>query len=179
MKRIVFVLILFFIGAFLEVSALDSQYSIAVLQKFFLAKNITNNQISIKSNEDNNSSQQENNINVSSENINSKSPIKSNEDNSSSQQDNERKVSSSESVSYSCTEVWTDKFSFGYVQVGSTCDPDKTVCIAFFQIERNYCEGDKLVRFYCDPKSRDMYAEEKITCEKGCGTIDYSSACIK
>ena len=138
-------------GASLEVSAMHSQYSIDSLQKLFLAEN-TNSEIPVKSNGDKGSSQPE--------------------------KENEKPVSS-ESDTYGCSEVWTDKFSLGYVELGTKCNPGEEFCIAFFHIERNYCDGDELVRFYCDLTKPLMYSEEKILCEKGCGLIDYYSACIK
>ena len=149
MKKTIF--ILFFMVVSLETSAVDSQSSIDFLQKPFLVEN-TNNEIPIKSNRDQGSSQLE--------------------------KENKKPVSG-ESATYDCSEVWTDKFSPGYIQLGSKCNPKQDVCIAFFHVERNYCEGDKLIRLYCDPTKPSMYSEEKIICEKGCGLIDYYSACIK
>ena len=93
MKKTIF--ILFFMVVSLETSAVDSQSSIDFLQKPFLVEN-TNNEIPIKSNRDQGSSQLE--------------------------KENKKPVSG-ESATYDCSEVWTDKFSPGYIQLGSKCDP--------------------------------------------------------
>ena len=92
-------------------------------------------------------------------------------------QDNQRQVASE--TAYSCTEFWTDEFSAGYIQLGSNCSPDENLCLAFFHIERNYCEGDHLIRYYCDPKQPALFSTEKIKCKKSCGFSGLSDTCLK
>ena len=92
-------------------------------------------------------------------------------------QDNQRQVASE--TAYSCTEFWTDEFSAGYIQLGSNCSPDENLCLAFFHIERNYCEGDYLIRYYCDPKQPALFSTEKIKCKKSCGFSGLSDTCLK
>ncbi|MDE0092519.1 MAG: hypothetical protein OXN83_04450 [Oligoflexia bacterium] len=93
-----------------------------------------------------------------------------------SKQTDARKVAS---VPYSCSEVWTDEFSFGYVKVGATCSSEDSLCFAFFHIARNYCEGDILIRHYCDPKQPSLVATEKIECKKSCEFSGLSGVCVK
>ena len=64
----------------------------------------------------------------------------------------ERKVAGEEQA-YECSEFWTDEFSYGYIQVGLKCSSESSFCFAFFQIHRNYCEGNNLIRHYCDPQT--------------------------
>ena len=89
---------------------------------------------------------------------------------------NKRKVAG---MAYQCSEIWTDEFSFGYIQVGSKCDSDENLCLAHFYIARNYCEEGSLVRHYCDPKQPSLYSTEKIPCEKSCEFSGLSGLCIK
>ncbi|MCZ0932673.1 MAG: hypothetical protein OXJ52_05950 [Oligoflexia bacterium] len=82
-------------------------------------------------------------------------------------------------TAYSCSELWTDEFSAGYVQVGAKCSPGDSLCLAFFHIARNYCEEDHLIRYYCDPKQPSLFSTEKIKCEKSCEFSGLSGVCIK
>ena len=150
MKSISFILSLFFTGVVLKVSAVDSQYSMFFSQKIFQAEN-TKGESLIKAKEHKESG---------------------------SKSKNKRQVAGG-SMAYNCSQVWTNEFSSGYVQVGSKCNSDTDFCLAFFHIERNYCEGDKLIRFYCDPKQLALYSKETIKCAKGCEFAELSGACIK
>ena len=80
---------------------------------------------------------------------------------------------------YNCSEFWTDEFSYGYVQVGSKCSSDSSFCFAFFHIHRNYCEGDNLIRHYCDPKQPSLVSTETIKCKKSCEFSGLSGTCVK
>lgn len=81
--------------------------------------------------------------------------------------------------SYQCDEVWTDEFSFGYVQVGSQCNSDEDLCLAFFHVSRNFCKGSYLIRHYCDPKQASLYSTEQIKCENSCKFSGLSGVCVK
>lgn len=159
MKSISLILSLFFIGASPKISAVESQYSMPFLQKTFLAKNAEN---LIKS-------KIEKKISKPKKEIQKKPDSKT----------KKKRAVAGEAMAYTCSEVGSDEFSFGYVQVGSKCAPDANFCLAFSHVERNYCEGDKLIRFYCDPKQFALYSKEKIKCEKGCEFKSMSGSCIK
>ena len=91
-------------------------------------------------------------------------------------QEDKRKIAG---MAHKCSEYWTDEFSFGYVTVGATCPPEENLCFAFFHVERNYCEGNTLIRHYCDPKQPSLISTEKIICKKSCEFSDLSGVCVK
>ena len=82
-------------------------------------------------------------------------------------------------TAYNCSEFWTDEFSIGYVQVGTKCSSEDSLCLAFFHIARNYCEEGNLIRYYCDPKQPSLFSTEKIKCEKSCEFSGLSGSCVK
>ena len=82
-------------------------------------------------------------------------------------------------IAYSCTEFGTDKFSPGYIQLGAKCSSDDNLCLSFFHVERNYCEGDYLIRYYCAPNQPSLFSTEKIKCKKSCEFSGLSGVCIK
>ena len=81
-------------------------------------------------------------------------------------------------TAYNCSEVWTDEFSFGYIKVGTKCSTEENLCLAFFHVARNYCEGDSLVRYYCDPKQPSLFSTEKISCKNSCEFSGLSGVCV-
>ena len=80
---------------------------------------------------------------------------------------------------YSCLDTFTDKHSTGYIQLGYGCDSNKDLCIALYHIERNRCEGDSLIRYYCDPKKESLFSVKKIKCSQGCHFQGLSGSCIQ
>ncbi len=89
---------------------------------------------------------------------------------------NKRKLAS---TAYSCSESYQDEYTPGYVQVGYGCEKGANLCLAVYRIERNRCEGDHLLRFFCDPQQERLFSFEKIKCKRGCSFQGLSSACIK
>ena len=90
---------------------------------------------------------------------------------------NKRKPAAS--TAYSCSESYQDEYTPGYVQVGYGCEKGANLCLAVYRIERNRCEGDHLLRFYCDPQQERLFSFEKIECKKSCSFQGLSSACVK
>ena len=80
---------------------------------------------------------------------------------------------------FSCSETYTDEFSYGYIQLGSECDSSESLCIGFYRVERNRCEKTDLIRYYCDPLSSALYSTKTIKCKKGCQFEGLSATCIK
>ena len=82
-------------------------------------------------------------------------------------------------TTYSCSETFQNKYSTGYIQIGYGCHAEENLCIAFYHIERNRCEGDHLIRYYCEPKRERLFSFKKIKCPKGCHFSGLSGACKK
>ena len=91
----------------------------------------------------------------------------------------EKRKVAGEEPAYKCSEFWTDEFSYGYVQLGVKCSTKSSFCISFLHIERNYCEGDDLIRYYCDPNQPALFSTEIIKCKKSCEFSGLSGTCVK
>lgn len=72
----------------------------------------------------------------------------------------------------SCSDNFTDEYTLGSVSLGykvcKSISDDKDLCTGAFHVEPNVCEGDTLIRFYCDKKLESLVTFEEIKCSKGC-----------
>ena len=165
-KSVQSILLLFFIGALFQAVALQSEEtSSSSIKSEKLKENPKNVEKSIEFEAKENKSAQIKDKKKSRSVFGKKTDRK-----------NKRKVAG---MAYQCSETWTDEFSFGYIQVGSKCDSNESLCLAHFYIARNYCEEGALIRYYCDPKQPSLFSTEKIKCEKSCEFSGLSGACIR
>lgn len=91
----------------------------------------------------------------------------------------ERERSPANETAYSCTEHFQDKYSAGYIQIGYGCDPLEELCIAYFHIQRNRCDAEYLIRYFCDPQKESLFSSKRIKCDKTCEFKGLSGVCVK
>ena len=70
---------------------------------------------------------------------------------------------------YECRDNFTDKYSPGQVTIGYGCiSTGKKILCLKWRAEKNYCDGSKLIRHYCNPDAQEWISTKEIDCPNGC-----------